>query len=284
MKKILFFTLVLCNLLQAIEHTFSNNKEMQQDKVQSGLKQRFIEAVQEENEQLILDCINKGVDVNTIIYPDEEYIEENFKNTTALMLTKSVTVAQALIAHGANINAESKRYHNAFIASLLNATNIDILKLLIAHKADIIDDCDFWYIKMTPLCYSAREGLYKVTQLLIKHKADVNHESEIGTPLMLAIHNHESIDDKEDNYLPIIELLISSGAKIDHNPVDDNFLPPLVVTIKERKYDLIPLFLKRGAKIDIPFDEYHPSNGTIRQTLENLNSPEINTYLNLPPL
>jgi ankyrin repeat protein len=113
--------------------------------------------------------------------------------------------AQALIAHGANVNAFDMRGETALRAAAVRGDEgAALADVLLAHgaKPDVID-ADGW----TPLTLATEEGCVALTKVLLDRGADVNAATAGGkTPLMLAAQRG---DEK------LIDQLLNLGSELD---------------------------------------------------------------------
>lgn len=111
-------------------------------------------------------------------------------------------ITELLISKGADVNTKSE-YGRTALHSAASCNNIEVMKLLILHGADV-NAKDYG---VTALHYAAKYNHIKAAELLISHGADVNAKDyNKMTALDYATQN----DFKE-----IAELLISNGANIN---------------------------------------------------------------------
>ena len=84
--------------------------------------------------------------------------------------------AKELIAHGANVRAESEDDGSTPLYYAVYYNNAEIVKLLLAHKADP----NVGKTGITPLSISAGEGYLDIAKMLLAAGADVNGKSLYG--------------------------------------------------------------------------------------------------------
>jgi ankyrin repeat protein len=114
----------------------------------------------------------------------------------------SLKVAQLLIKHGADVNAQhSFGWRPLHFAS--NNGHLEILRLLVGSGAEVNSrDNDDW----TPLLLASVEGHLEVVRFLLENGADPNVRCWDGTPLLWAL---------ERDHLEVAQLLLTYGADIN---------------------------------------------------------------------
>ena len=226
--------------------------------------------------------VEYGVDVNT----------QDSRGETALHCAVDnghLKIVQLLLEAGANLQLKNKLNSNPLDVALL-CGRIQLAELLIAHGAvsslsngaellqtkknniawlEAISNNDIAQVKTwlaqgfnpngeeeygcdTALHLSARLGFYELTQLLIKHKANVNAKDYLGhVPLHYATAN---------NFANIVTLLITNGAEIDARNEecegsDSRPLNALQIATREGYTEIVELLLEHGANIAVIDEE-----------------------------
>ena len=183
-------------------------------------------------------------------------VHPNKKNGLYLLLGSAVrkgslTMAQVLVEHGADINApngfDNTALHVAAVGGGLDGvpTFLDfmfgkytkIMRFLLDNGADP-------HVKnnsgATPLLESAEMGFKKGVELLLQHDAQVNTADNDGnTPLLAAAGNGGG--------LSIIKLLLKANADIDAVNEDGNTALHAAADFKEGLPRTIKLLLANGA-------------------------------------
>lgn len=108
---------------------------------------------------------------------------KGYLGATALMRSNDAWIAQALISHGADVNAKDSNGWNAVVHAIQDH-NQEILQLLIKANADLnARDNKGW----TPLMVAVDEGSLNATKLLVESGADVRLTNSQGeTALVIA--------------------------------------------------------------------------------------------------
>jgi len=96
-----------------------------------------------------------------------------------------VAVAEALIGHGAAVDAADNEACATPLADAAQAGHLAVVNLLLKRGANVNATCEF---DLTPLHLAAREGHTEVVKALLSHRARVNARDGDGqTPLDLAL-------------------------------------------------------------------------------------------------
>lgn len=225
----------------------------------NNIETRFLEAASNGDYPVVVDCIKKGVDINTATWD----------GVTALMYATSIghrSMVKLLLDKGAKVNAQP---YNGFTA-LITASKYgytDIAEMLITDSADVNmsdlnkatalhyaclynnDTIAFMLLnaganpdkltndEVSPLSMAALNGSYESAYLLIDAGADVNSRDKYGfTPLMLASQN---------GYVPIVDLLLDNGAKV--NIQNNKGYSALSFAIVNKHEDIVKILLQSGA-------------------------------------
>jgi ankyrin repeat protein len=206
------------------------------------------------------------------------------KPLLAAVTLSNIELIQALINHGADVNAAGNENSNSplHLAAQRNQTNA--AKLLLATKAAIesrnkegntplheaasagstamvsflidsgatVDATN--YHGATPLLFAVNAGRAETTRELLAHKADPNHSGafnfgggygSILPPIYFGMGNN--------NYMETLKLLLDAGANPEGDP---NFVSsPLYGAINAAKVDAIQLLLQHGANPNRPGDK-----------------------------
>jgi ankyrin repeat protein len=119
------------------------------------------------------------------------------------------------------------------------------IKKLNKYLANGVDVDSKGEYNCTPLHYACQEGNIEIVKILLKNGADVNIQNRYSTfyPLFDAITS-----DNEDNYYPIIKLLID--AKADINSIDSFGNTILYYAIEKENIELIKLLISLGCDIN----------------------------------
>ncbi len=146
----------------------------------------------------------------------------------------NLKVAQLLIKHGADVNAQrSFGWRPLHFAS--NNGRLEILRLLVGSGADVnARDNDDW----TPLFLASVEGHPEVVRFLLENGADPNVRCWDGTPLLWALERDD---------LEVAQLLLKYGADINTPDMYDETLLHWASKSGNQKAAL--QLLERGADI-----------------------------------
>ncbi|MCR4623430.1 MAG: ankyrin repeat domain-containing protein [Alphaproteobacteria bacterium] len=178
--------------------------------------------------------------VKLLLKFDADVKASNDRGITALHLAAQegyAEIAELLIKHGANVNAESEDGRTP----LFFAENVKTAELLIEHGADI-----YWKNRngdtaLLSVLKNERIQIekYYLVKRLLKSGADVNASNRGITALHLAA---------QEGYVEIAELLIKYGANV--NASDDNGNTALLFAFNNKNLEIMNLLLDHGAKID----------------------------------
>ncbi|KAL5283184.1 ANKRD17 family protein [Megaselia abdita] len=158
-----------------------------------------------------------------------------------------------------------------------SAGHLDIVKLLIAHNADVNAQCA---TGNTPLMFSCASGHVEVVKELLKHGANVEDQNENGhTPLMEAASaghvevakvllehgagiNTHSNEFKESaltlacykGHLYMVRFLLQAGADQEHKT--DEMHTALMEASMDGHVEVARLLLDSGAQVNMPTDSF----------------------------
>ncbi|MEQ8221532.1 MAG: ankyrin repeat domain-containing protein [Candidatus Eremiobacterota bacterium] len=170
----------------------------------------------------------RGVNVNFSIY--------NYKPLHIISVMGHKKMAELLIEHGADINAQGGEIYYTPVYFAMREKHMDLLVLFIEKGADIhVYDSN----GKTLLHSAAGAGCKEAVELLIEKGADVNvSDSDGKTPLHYAAGGYfcESIT----------ELLIENGA--DVNAMDKSGETPLDIAISHDDNEVKEILVKYGGK------------------------------------
>ena len=167
------------------------------------------------NTSLMTACINKNESAINVLLnagSDPNIADDTDGNTclyTAVQQECCIEVLQAIIDHGANVNAKNKKNETALTLACLNK-NEDAINVLLNASADP-DIADDTYGDTCLYTAVQQECCIEVLQAIIDHGANVNAtDKRNGTALMTACQSGEV--DK-------VNVLLNAGA--DHNIVNN---------------------------------------------------------------
>jgi ankyrin repeat protein len=119
--------------------------------------------------------------------------------------------------------------------------NLTAARLLLENKANVRAALPETYLEPVHLAARARD--YRMTDLLLKHKADLNVPVEAGSTSLL----HAAVtQDRPD----LVAFLLEKGARVDNT--DDSGATPLHRAVEAGKSDLVRLLLRHGADVNRP--------------------------------
>ena len=176
----------------------------------------------------------------------------------AALWGKHIKVAEFLIEHGANIDAQGSENQTPLhkVIQWSNDAVFDAMQFLLKHGADVNarrDDLS------TPLHLAASMGSFKAAQMLLSHSADVDSRNVTGkTPLHLVPDIYIPVFDDTRRYpllqrswggLGVAQLLLERGA--DPNAQDDDHITPLHLASEHGSLEITRVLLDHGAKVNV---------------------------------
>jgi len=175
----------------------------------------------------------------------KKQIENSSMNYSAIsMATKAfkeqnARLVKLILDHGADVNAKTSMGFTPLIFSSKDGF-VKTVEHLIANGANVNLSTKFGY---TPLLFSSTQfGKEKVNEILIKSGIDTKSPNQF-TGLL---------DEIKQNHLDIIDLLISSGAKINHS--SRNGLTALIISAKSGETQVVKNLINNGADIKSTLD------------------------------
>jgi ankyrin repeat protein len=134
-------------------------------------------------------------------------------------------MAELLVAHGADVNAVTRREKNTPLAFAVMAGRMEVVEVLVESGADVNVPAAFGH---QPLHNAAIQGQPEITELLLAHGARVNAKDDLGlTPLHWAAvkgmlersRGHDLVPTLPPGLRPyhmdhadVVKLLLSNGA------------------------------------------------------------------------
>lgn len=225
----------------------------------NDLNARLLEAASSNDYPVVLDCIKKGADVNTLTWenvsPLMYAVSAGNKQMVKLLLDKGAKVnvqpmngftalmtaakygytdiAGMLIADSANVNQTKANQATALHYACLYNNDTIVFQLLNAGANPNLLSSD----SISPLAMAAINGSYESAYQLIDAGAEINTVDKQGfTPLMLAAQN---------GYTPVVELLLNNDAKV--NLRNKKGYSALSLAILNKHQDIVDLLLENGA-------------------------------------
>jgi len=183
-----------------------------------------------------IELVRELTNPTTVNSPDEVYGATPLHHATA---GGSLEVAQFLLQHGANVNAQYTMAAIGTTPLILaadegHAAVVELLLKAGAHIEAKDDNGD------TPLIMAATSGHRDIVELLLKAGANIEaKDADSTTLLILAISNNER---------DIVELLLKAGAHIE--AADDSNATPLSWAATSGDRDVVELLLEAGAHIE----------------------------------
>lgn len=152
---------------------------------------------------------------------------------------EDVPKAKAALAAGidwANDGRTDHQYSTLhFAVGHTSSNGIEILKLLLASKADVNARAEY---RQTPLHFAAQSGNTVALKLLIEHGADVNAQRrDRKTPLHLAASN---------GHIEIVKILIDNKADVKAKDLYKN--TPLMCAVVAKHEEVEKFLRQHGAK------------------------------------
>ncbi len=196
------------------------------------LAHEFLIAAEQGQLELLKNCLEKGVDINTT----------NRQGRTAIVnasLNKHYECVSFLISAGADINKQDQTCFNPFLLSCLN-DDLTLLRLVLPAKPNLDLLTRFGGVGITPASEKGHVDI--VRELLEKTDINVNHTNFVGwTPLLEAI----VLNDGGEKQQQIVKLLLDHGA----NPhMTDKYGKKPLELAREKGYnEIAELLIAAGA-------------------------------------
>ena len=171
-------------------------------------------------------------------------MSDKWKNSNECLLIQAamrqdVDMVKILLWEGkVDVNKEVK---GAGPAPLMCTQNVEIVKLLLKHGADVnqVDDCG-----MSALHESAQRGNLEIVKVLIQNGANVNMRAGDffyeKPPLHLA---------SQEGHVDIAKVLIQNG--VDVNELDAEGITAIGYAVTTCHLDVAKVLVRNGAKLDI---------------------------------
>ena len=181
-------------------------------------------------------------------------------------------MVKLLIEYGANLNAAFKQWGCIPLIKAVKDKKFEMARLFLQNKASV-DQKDIW--GNTPLWYAYNNVDEEMMKLLIEHRANLDTIfNEQGlTPLQAAVKDRKfemvclflqkgaSVDQKDklgntafwyaynNGDEKMMKLLIEHRANLD-TIFNEQGLTPLQAAVKDRKFEMVCLFLQNKASVD----------------------------------
>ncbi|QMV46176.1 hypothetical protein HC358_03815 [Wolbachia pipientis] len=216
----------------AKQEDYTNIIEMIEE-VQSGLDEKLLMAVKDNNLNEVGDLINRNANVNA----KDKY---SWTPLHWAVFKNRLEVAGFLVKKGADINAASENlYGSRPIHIAVENNNKDVVEFLVSKGVDVNDTDKQGY---TPLHYAAWRGRSGVAKFLIEKGADIN-AADTSTSGKKPIHVAA-----ENNSESVIEFLLEKGVGVDE--ADKNGWTPLHYAAKFDQLEVAKFLIEKGANIN----------------------------------
>jgi ankyrin repeat protein len=204
----------------------------------SKLHGEFMKAAHRGDVKLLTRLLNEGAAVN----------DQDPSGATALGYAangRHVGAVQLLLAHGANVKAMGGNEFNAPLATAClppfdgapAKPNDAVMRLLLDHGADPREAGKDWRLPLEKLV-DANDGAS--LRLLIEHGANINIQSDQGTPLYHAVMLRNTL---------LAKLLLAKGANPDIAE-DNTGETPLIRAVENDDVVLVKALLSSKARTD----------------------------------
>jgi ankyrin repeat protein len=193
------------------------------------------QAVQNNNTVLVKALLDKGAtDVNGLVrsLQDRSSPEEPISLLAAAAEAGNLTMCQALVAHGADVNLDAT---NCPLKMAAIRGKSDVLAFLLQHGAilDIPDGQDDY-----SLMGAAGSGDVESVRLLLAHGANAAYVGRFGSVLSAAVHGGNPA---------VVEVLVEAGADVNGGGAYSSVLQE-AADIGD--LEIVRYLLKKGAKVN----------------------------------
>lgn len=252
--------IILCiSLFTSVTVAFSQNNTFTYS---SELTVRFLEAAANGDYPVVMECIKKGVDVNTKSWEGVTALmyatELGNKKIVQLLLEKGaqpniqpvdgktalITAAQfgyteiteMLLKDSARVNLEDNNNATALhYASLYNSDTIVFMLLQAGADPNSVTKDN-----SSPLTLASLNGSYEAAYLLVEAGALINHQDKAGfTPLMLASQSGNPL---------LVQLLTDHRAQV--NTYNNKGFSALSLAIINKHKEVVDILLQNGANVN----------------------------------
>ena len=153
--------------------------------------------------------IEKGADVNAVNQGNNDMTPLH----TAIYSDKNVETVKFLVANGADVTAKNKDGHTPLRLAIIYNRNIAIIKFLISKEEDINAKDGYGFTLLHSV--SGHNNSIELAKFLIESGADINAKNrQDQTPLQVVIIRGKP------GYSEVVKFLVSSGAKIDDDAIN----------------------------------------------------------------
>ncbi|WP_064643705.1 ankyrin repeat domain-containing protein [Orientia tsutsugamushi] len=166
----------------------------------------------------------------------------NYQGASALLSKESLSIAQALLTHGANVNLEDEDGNTALHCATNHFHHKEITEILLNHGANVNAQNN---LGDTALHRAAKNGLLPTVVCLLKSGANVHLKGENGNSVLHCAAQQGRCPNEK-----IVKAVLHHGA--DVNARNDDGSTPLHHAA-EKIHDPLPairILLKHGADID----------------------------------
>mgnify|MGYP001187742189 CR=1 FL=1 len=238
------------------ENNISSSKLLtKEEKIKINVE--FIEAIINKNYDLMVECFNKGANINYKTERNTPFTKNyHLKEATPIFYAirdYDEKVFTFLVKNGADVNAQDENGNTPLHLLTNTIRNIASIKLLVEKGASInIKNKEGInaFSKAIELARYRNIDNEQTINFLIEQGADVNTEDENKvTPLMKII----SIGETQELNLELIKKIITNGANID--AYDKNGKTALHYAMEQKsRYEnrkLIKLLIEKGADVNV---------------------------------
>ncbi len=203
-------------------------------------KNRLLEAIESEDKSAVQNILNKGI--NLSIIPEGKH----FGYLTSAVIKGNIEIVKDLISHGAEINPACEK--NIICKPIIWAAengDIEMLDLLINKGADVNSVGPY---KFSVLKYAIDKKQSNSIAVLLKNGADINQRDQFS------ISNFELAITKCP--FGIIELMMEYSPDINANNFPEKFTP-LMMASKIGRFNVVKYLIEKGANPNIKTKSGH---------------------------